>query len=192
MRITATRQLPIAVVTQLNVATTMMNDAVTTRFYAMPANANGGITPYTWSIASGGLPPGIMLNAMTGNINGTPTMSGTFAFTLEVSDTSTPPQVASQPLSIRVATTLVINATALPDATLNVSYTASEQASGGFLPYTWSITNGMLPSGLTLDAATGTISGTPTETGAFTFTLRVADSTNPSQQSTVNLTLRVN
>ena len=65
--------------------------------------ASGGTTPYTWSIASGSLPAGLSLNTSTGVISGTPTATGTFSFTAQVTDSSNPRQTATKTLSITVS-----------------------------------------------------------------------------------------
>ena len=67
----------------------------------------------------------------------------------------------------------------LPNGVVNVAYTATLTASGGTSPYTWSIAGGSLPSGLTLNAGSGAITGTPTATGTFSFTVQVRDAAIP-------------
>jgi hypothetical protein len=68
----------------------------------------------------------------------------------------------------------IISNSPLPAATLGSSYSTFLAATGGTPPYTWSVTSGSLPSGLTL-SATGRISGTPTSSGTSFFALQVAD-----------------
>ncbi len=82
-----------------------------------------------------------------------------------------------------------ITTTSLPNAQQNVSYSATLSASGGTSPYTWSVVAGSLPAGLTLGASTGTISGTPTSAGPYTFTVQLADAA--SQTATQPLSISV-
>jgi hypothetical protein len=78
----------------------------------------------------------------------------------------------STTLTVQV-TPLTIVTSSLPGGVLNMAYTATLAASGALTPYTWSIASGALPTGLSLTNSTGVISGTPTETGTFSFTARV-------------------
>ncbi len=69
----------------------------------------------------------------------------------------------------------------LPSGLVGRAYSAGLAAANGTKPYVWSVTTGALPTGLTLDAATGQISGIPTEAGFFAGTIQVADSSSPQQ-----------
>jgi hypothetical protein len=88
-------------------------------------------------------------------------------------------------------TSLSITTTSLPGGVLNVSYSAQLAAVGGTAPYTWSIDSGSLPPGLSLSGSTGAISGTPTTTGTFNFTVRGTDAGNPVQTATKALSITV-
>lgn len=141
--------------------------------YAAQLAASGGLPPYTWSITSGSLPPGLTL-AGTGAISGTPTTSGLFSFTVQAEDSSN--NTGSAPLSIAVGDgRLMITTTQLPGGTQSVPYRATLGAIGGVPPYTWSVSSGTLPSGLTLNSSSGVISGTPQSGGPSNFTVEVTD-----------------
>jgi Putative Ig domain len=76
---------------------------------------------------------------------------------------------AWQAIPLRVTTT------SLPDGTANSAYSASLAAAGGVTPYTWSVSSGSLPAGLTLSPS-GAFAGTPTDMGTFDLTVLVTDS----------------
>jgi hypothetical protein len=93
-------------------------------------------------------------------------------------------------LNVTVSGPLAIVTTSLPDATIGVPYSGQVQAAGGILPYTWALTSGTLPQGLTLNTTTGQITGTPTtEVNAASLTFRVTDASSPIQTATRTLTL---
>jgi len=146
--------------------------------YSTTLAASGGVTPYLWSIAAGGLPPGLSLNSQTGAISGAPSSAGTFTFTAQVSDAQSPPDSATKSLSITVSqpAPLNITTTSLPNGRRNRAYSQTLQATGGVKPYAWSLASGSLPPGLALNASTGAITGKPTTLGTYNFTVRVRDS----------------
>jgi hypothetical protein len=143
--------------------------------------SSGGNPPYNWSLALGGLPPGIALDAKTGLLAGIPTRAGTFSFTLEVTDSTFAGRgTAMQSLSLAVETQpLSILTPALPDGKVGEPYDIRMEASGGTLPYTWSVLDGSLAAGVSLNPLTGEIAGTPTEAGTSLVTIQVMDSSSP-------------
>lgn len=161
--------------------------------YSSSLQASGGTAPYTWSIASGHLPVGINLSSATGLIVGTPTASGTAAFTVSVSDSAIPVQTKSATLSLVVApvTLSITSFSTLPPGTINSTYSTSLNASGGTAPYTWSITAGSLPNGVRLAANTGLLSGTPSSSGVYFIGVRAVDSSVPAQSATALVDLTV-
>lgn len=141
--------------------------------YAATLTATG-TGPFTWSLASGTLPAGLILDAATGAITGTPTAAGTSSFTAKVVGAGG--SSATKALSIVVtAPALTITTSSLPDGTVGSAYAATLAASGTG-PFTWSVTTGTLPAGLTLNPSTGAITGTPTAAGTSNFTVQVAGS----------------
>jgi len=83
---------------------------------------------------------------------------------------------------------LTISST-LPSATVGSTYSATLSVSGGTAPYTFSLKSGTLPGGLLLASTTGTVSGTPTATGNFSFAILVSDSKEISKQQSLQITV---
>jgi len=176
--------------TALSINSTALPSGTTGSAYSQTLSASGGTPSYTWSILSGSLPAGLTLSS-TGAISGTPTTSGTFAFGIAVSDKSNPVQTLTASLSITIAAVpLKVNTAALIGGMINTAYSQSLSASGGTPSYTWTVSSGSLPAGLTL-ASSGAISGTPSATGTFGFTATVSDKGSPVQTQSVNLSIAV-
>jgi hypothetical protein len=128
--------------------------------YAASLTATGGTAPFRWSVSAGTLPQGITLNAVTGQLSGTPTTSGTSRFTIRA--VSADQLMGSSAFDLVVSSTqITISPPSLPPAKTGSAYLATLGASGGTAPYAWSIASGVLPAGLTLNSTTGVISGTP-------------------------------
>jgi hypothetical protein len=184
---------PAAAATKLAVKTTALSVATAGTSYSAKLAASGGTAPYTWSVTSGALPAGLTLVPTTGLIAGIPAAGSTASFTVQVSDSENPSASASSgTLSITVNTApLMINTASLPAATADVSYSAKLAVAGGIKPYTWSVTNGALPAGLSLNPATGAISGKPTAPGTAVFRVNVSDAENPSVSASQGLNIAV-
>lgn len=135
--------------------------------YAQGLVAAGGTAPYTWSIVSGALPPGLITSA--GVILGVPTSPGTFRFTVGVTDSSTPLTLTAYlPVELTIdpvgASALRITGPSLLAGVVGTAYTSTTlTAAGGTPPYTWSALN--LPAGLVLSNG-GVLTGTPTSVGS--------------------------
>ncbi|GAA4804274.1 putative Ig domain-containing protein [Lysobacter hankyongensis] len=143
--------------------------------YSQTFTASGGIAPYTYTLA-GALPAGLTFNAASGTLGGTPTVAGTFNFSVTARDstTGTAGTVTIAYTLVLSAPTIVINPTTLPGAVFSVPYNQTLAATGGTAPYTFAISAGALPAGVTLSSA-GALSGAPTVTGNFNFTVRATD-----------------
>jgi putative Ig domain-containing protein len=159
--------------------------------YSDSLNATGGVPPYVWNVVSGTVPPGLSLSA-TGMLSGTPSTAGSFNFSAAVTDAAHPAGMSNVALSITIADPLQITTTSLPNGSPGVFYTVALGATGGFMPYSWAITQGTLPTGLTLNAASGLISGTPTSPGTSSLTVQVSDGGSPVATATANLSIVIN
>jgi large repetitive protein len=168
---TNTQALSIVVGTGVTITTTTLPAGTVGAAYSQTLAATGGTTPYTWSVASGTLPSGVTLSA-AGALSGTPTAAGTSNFTVQVTDAAS--RTDTQALSIVVGTGVNITTTTLPAGTVGAAYSQALAATGGTTPYTWAVSAGTLPAGVTLSGA-GVLSGTPVGAGTSTFTVEVTD-----------------
>lgn len=176
--------------TKVSITTTSLSDGATNQPYAAALTAMGGKTPYKWSITTGALPVGLVLNS-GGAIGGTPATAGTSGFTTKVADAAMPvPNTQSLSLSITIAAAPIppLACTAsLPSGQATIAYSGTISCTGGTKPYSFVVTAGTLPTGLALNSTTGVISGTPTLAGTFTFTITITDSTI-AQEFKMNVT----
>ena len=170
--------------------------------YAQNFFLSGGAAPYTWSLASGQLPPGLSLQTgpagprdADNEFAGIPTTAGTYTFTMQVGDYDG--QQATQQLTLIVQPPLQVTRTTLPTGTVGVPYSQDLDliAQGGTPPYTWSIEGNIdqLPPGLTLDTTApdfnNVVAGTPTQAGTYTFAMQVSDSEDNGVSATLTITI---
>jgi hypothetical protein len=136
-------------------------------------SGTGGNASYFWTITGGALPTGLSLNPGSGVISGTPQAAGTFSFTVQAAQFGggVTPGTGTLSITIAPAPTLTTPLT-LPAAVQGSGYFAPLTLAGGASPIAWS---GTPPNGLTLDAQTGTLQGTPIVSGPQAFTLTATD-----------------
>lgn len=179
---------------------------------------SGGTSPFTWSLTGGTLPAGLSL-AANGTISGTPTTAAVAAaqhspsvasqtqaptcgsavsLTFTVQDSGNPAMSASVTVKLTVCpAALTITTTALANGAVGVAYGpggagVTVMATGGITPYTWTWaaqSGSSLPAGLTIGAASGAISGTPTKAGTFNVTVTVTDSVSNTAQANFTVTI---
>jgi len=148
--------------------------------------ATGGAPPYLWSIHAGGLPEGIALDRHTGSLMGTPSKPQLAVFQAKVTDSEEHADIAENRIMV-VGPELAITTVSLETGTVGSPYEGRLEASGGAPPYRWSISSGALPGGLSLDAASGLISGTPAEHCDAILTAQVSDSQGASASEELEL-----
>jgi hypothetical protein len=156
-------------------------DGTVNSAYNQTISVTGGSGPYTFSVSSGALPGGLALAPTTGIISGTPNTAGPFAFEITAVDSTTPTaNTGVQAYTLVIAPApLTLAPSTLPAAVVGVVYTQPIGAAGGIPPYSFAITAGALPGGLTISTG-GLITGTPSATGIFTFTITATDSSTPA------------
>jgi len=181
---------PTVVVT---VTTASLPDANVNQAYTSPGLTATGATVSSWTLAGGTLPAGLTLGT-NGVITGTPTQSGTF--TVEV-QANADGASATKDLSLFVLAPLGIQT--LVDRTppttgltakrlVNQPLATGVKAVGGRGPFTFSA-EGEMPPGITLDPATGSITGTGTTSGRYAFTVTVTDATGAKVSVPWNITI---
>ncbi len=154
---------------------------------------SGGLAPFSWT-ETGVLPSGLTLSA-AGVLSGTPATAGTFPIKVTVTDSSTPPLTDSMQFSVKIADSPIVVSTAPPPpgGTLTYPYTGYTfaVASGGSPPFTWAVTKGTPPPGMTL-GSDGSLSGMPTAAGPFQFTVTATDSAQTPETGSQPFTVVVN
>ena len=141
--------------------------------YSQTFTQSGGVAPVSFGI-TGTIPPGLSFSGAT--LSGTPTVMGTYNFTVSAVDTNGCVGSTSYSLTI-TCPTITLNPPTLPNGIFGKVYSQQLSQTGGTAPVTFSQISGTLPTGVTLSNS-GLLSGTPTATGTFNFTLQVRDATN--------------
>ncbi len=172
----------------LNNRIVILNDTLKHATHQLPytetLQAQGGETPYQWSVSFGELPSGLALDAESGIISGTATDPGVYNAVIHVQDNSATPLDTTKAFSISVQPQALVLITAeLDSGKQNQVFSDTLTAEGGIPPYTWTVEEGELPDGLVLDNQSGVLSGIPSEYGDFELTIQVQDSwSEPSVQ----------
>jgi hypothetical protein len=178
----------LGVVTNVVISTTSpLLGGVVGSAYSNAMTATGGSGVYSWSITSGSV---AWLSFDTnGVLTGTPTAAGTNVLNLQVTDSIG--STATNAFALIVASTApsITNGTTLANGTMSSAYSLTFGTAGGTKPYTWALTSGSLPTGVSLNSA-GVLSGTPTTNGTFSFTLKATDYCGLAATQTFSLTIK--
>lgn len=172
----------------LSITTAVLQSAQFGAQFSDQLVASGGKQPYIWSVVSGSLPGGLALDPSTGMLSGVPASAGAFTFTIEVTDSLA--NSVSKPLSLNIIPpALSISVPNIPVAIQGNLFQQQLTPIGGVAPFNWFLASGQLPAGISLAPATGVLSGTPTATGTFNFSVLVTDSV--STQASASLHIQV-
>jgi hypothetical protein len=188
------KTLQITVEPPPTITTTVLPSGSINGAYNGVVDATGGVAPFTWSLASGTLPPNLQLGASITNsvtIVGTPTSQGSFTGIVIKTVDADGDVAMSVPLTINVSNLAIASSGTLPNASAGAAYNFQFQASGGASPYTWAVAPGStLPAGLSLSSS-GLLSGIPTTQATTTFSVTVTDSEVPPASITMPFSLTV-
>ena len=160
--------------------------------YSQALTAAGGTAPYSYAVTSGSLPTGLALS--TGGVfSGTPSASGSATFTVTATDSSSGKYTGSQSytLTINPRPTITLTPSSLAAGQVGAGYSQALTAAGGTAPYNYAVTSGSLPTGLALSTG-GVFSGTPSASGAATFTVTATDSSSGKYTGSQSYTLTIN
>lgn len=151
-------------------------------YTSVTLSSSGGTAPYAYT-HTGSAPPGMSFDDASATFSGTPTEDGNYVVDVTVSDSASHTKTVSYALDVP-APTFVFQP--LPQMAVGVAYSQTIQVSGGTAPYhSFTVTSGSLPNGLSLSSS-GVLSGTPTTTGAYAFTVQMFDSSSPTQYGGTN------
>jgi hypothetical protein len=135
-------------------------------------------------------PASFTANTVNGSMNVTPTVAGAITYSMACTNAAGN-ATENATLTVNALTTLSVSTTSLPSGQVGMAYSTTLAATGGTPPYSWTLTTGTLPSGLSL-ASNGTITGTPTASASnVALAFKVTDSGIPAQSATANLTLTI-
>lgn len=164
----------------LQIVTTSLPAGQVGIFYFGLVEASGGDPPVTWTVEAGSnLPPGLTLGT-SGDITGTPSLTGNFPFDLRATDSFSSFETVSLSIDITAGAPLTIDTPSpLPNGNVAVFYSQQIMSSGGFGNHSYSITSGNFPPGLTINGASGLISGYPQVAAPSSFEITVTDSQTP-------------
>ena len=152
--------------------------------YSFQLTADGGGSQ-VWSLKSGSLPAGMSVGS-NGLVSGTPTATGDFTFVVQVTDGN---RTDSQTYTLSVVELLKIAVPASAAGEVGHSYALALKSTGGRPAVTWSLAQGTLPTGLTMNPATGEITGTPESPGAYPLKVQVTDTLGLTATVDVPLTV---
>jgi len=143
-------------------------------YLAITFAASGGAAPYSYAISAGNLPDGVNLS-LAGLLSGAPTAFGTFNFSVRATDANGCQGTRAYSWTVNPPCPgVTVNPASLPNGTQGTAYNQTLTATGGSAPYSFTVSAGILPTGLSL-AANGALTGPLMASGSFNFAVKAAD-----------------
>jgi hypothetical protein len=137
------------------------------------ATASGGLAPYRWQLVGGTVPAGLVFDAATATLVGTPALAGTYVAVLQATDAEG--RATRTELRLRVNRRLQLIRWPLTAMKRGRPAVRRMFATGGAAQQRWKIVRGRLPIGVRMNTRNGKLVGTPRRAGRFAFTVRVTD-----------------
>jgi hypothetical protein len=180
VRLTLSSQT-VTVGTPVQLSWQIANAFSTTMQRCVASTQNSALSGGTWA----GLQTGTLTGAMySGSVQVSPTAPGTYTYALTCGGTVT----GFAMLTVPPMTATTAN---LQDGVVGTAYSQTLTEQNGLAPFAWSVASGSLPAGLTLDASTGAITGTPTQPGVNSFTVQVTDAESVPAVASASLSITV-
>jgi hypothetical protein len=171
----------------IKLSPTSLPNALVGQAYSDALTASGGTGPYKFAVTAGALPAGITLTS-DGLLSGTATNNATNKFAVQATDSLG----ATGSRNYTLISGLVFKTLTLRNAGLELPYSAQIVVAGGSGPYTFAITSGAPPIGVSL-SSDGVLSGTPDSgVGTYKFTVQASDASSPAQSNSHTFGLGLN
>ncbi len=164
--------------------------------FSATLTAAGGTGTYTWALAGGTLPSGVVFtppaaaatSTTTATLAGTPSQAGRYTFSITATDSEG--RVTTTNATLTVAAELAFKTKALRPAKVGKAYKATVKTTGGVAPVKWKLLRGKLPRGIKFAKLTGTFVGKPKQAGTYRVTLQVTDSLGVKTQQPFTLVVK--
>lgn len=161
-------------------------------YYFKTTGCDTSARPVTWSFLAGRIPVGMSgpfsQGQDAGAVSGRPTTEGTYSFTLQVTDSAGATDAETFTITVAAPRPVSITSQTTAPGTVGHSYWIILTADGGMPYYTWALRSGTLPDGLRLTTG-GSIAGTTTTRGTFSFTVAATDSRGSTAERTLSITV---
>ncbi len=138
-------------------------------------------TAVTWQASAGTISTSGLFTA--------PSVTSSTKVTVTATSAADKTAIATSQVTVAPLVKLSISVRTMPTGTTGIPYSTTLSATGGTAPYSWQISGGTLPQGLSLDKSSGVISGIASQTGTFPFSASVTDATSTTTSSSLSIAI---